>query len=858
VTPPGDENSETLAQIKQITSAIAKALVVSGPFNMQLIAKENKLKVIECNLRVSRSFPFVSKTLGHDFIATATQIIIGQRVEPIDVMFGEGKVGVKVPVFSFSRLSGADIKLGVEMSSTGEVACFGEDRYEAYLKAMIGTGFTMPKKTILLSVGSYKHKVEMMASVEALHEMGYKLYGSSGTSDYYREHGVPVETVEWLFESIGDETDIDKMAGQMVSMADYLSNKHFDLVINLPMRNTGARRVSSFVPTYGYKTRRMAVDYGVPLITDVKCAKLLVEAIQKTKGKLTCKFVDCITAKKIVRLPGLIDTHVHMREPGATHKEDFSSGTAAALAGGVTMVCAMPNTIPPVTDETVFNLCKKLASEKAYCDYALMVGATSTNYACIPKLASQASGLKMYLNRTFTDLMMESTTDWLHHFQHWPRNAPICVHAEGTTVAAVILMASLYDRPLHICHVSSKDEIEIVKAAKMKGLPITCEVCPHHLFLTEQEIHELGDNMSDVRPRVGRQEDQEALWENMDYIDSIVTDHAPHTLEEKKSSVDSPGFSGLETMLPLLLTAVNEGKITLQELEEKMYHSPRRIFGLPEQPDTYIEIDMDHEWTIPDKLTHSKAGWTPFAGRKVKGIVRRVILRGEVAFVDGKVLVEPGYGQDVKTWSSTNQVQFKTLPAVKKSSLMDAEIAPNRIRAEGERHESDITCERQRKESGHQGIRPTSPIFDGLEHPHYEPYKRHHGSPTKTDRSDKAEPEMLPSNFLIPIGLPIQESSLSLAGKHIIKAGMFKKEQLNAIFDLAFTFHTCVVNERPIDHILKGKVMASVFYEVSTRTACSFSAAMQRLGGKVIYSDETSSSSKKGETIEDSVQVKTR
>jgi carbamoyl-phosphate synthase/aspartate carbamoyltransferase/dihydroorotase len=327
VTPPRDLNTETLLKIRQITNVIAKALIVSGPMNMQLIAKDNELKVIECNLRVSRSFPFVSKTIGHDFIATATQIIIGQKVEPINVLFGNGKVGVKVPVFSFSRLAGADIQLGVEMASTGEVACFGENRHEAYLKAMMATGFKIPKKNILLSVGSFKHKMEMMQSVQLLHQMGYKLYGSSGTSDFYQEHGIPVEPVDWVFDTIGDEHDIDKMAGQMVSMADYLSSKHFDLVINLPIRSSGARRVSSFVPTYGYRTRRMAVDYSVPLITDVKCAKLLVESLQKTAGQLDSKsHVDTISSRKIVRLPGLIDTHVHMREPGACHKEDFSSG----------------------------------------------------------------------------------------------------------------------------------------------------------------------------------------------------------------------------------------------------------------------------------------------------------------------------------------------------------------------------------------------------------------------------------------------------------------------------------------------------------------------------------------------------
>lgn len=156
VTPPQDLNAETLDQIKKITEALATLLDVTGPFNMQLIAKNNELKVIECNVRVSRSFPFVSKTLNHDFVATATRAIIGLDVEPVDVVKGCGKVGVKVPQFSFSRLAGADVQLGVEMASTGEVACFGDNRYEAYLKGMMSTGFQIPKKGILLSIGSYK------------------------------------------------------------------------------------------------------------------------------------------------------------------------------------------------------------------------------------------------------------------------------------------------------------------------------------------------------------------------------------------------------------------------------------------------------------------------------------------------------------------------------------------------------------------------------------------------------------------------------------------------------------------------------------------------------------------------------
>lgn len=158
VTPPQDINAETLEQIKVIARDIASLLDVTGPFNMQLIAKNNELKVIECNVRVSRSFPFVSKVLDHDFVAIATRVIVGLSVEPVNVLHGTGKVGVKVPQFSFARLAGADVMLGVEMASTGEVACFGDNRNEAYLKAMLSTGFQFPTKGILLSIGSFKVK----------------------------------------------------------------------------------------------------------------------------------------------------------------------------------------------------------------------------------------------------------------------------------------------------------------------------------------------------------------------------------------------------------------------------------------------------------------------------------------------------------------------------------------------------------------------------------------------------------------------------------------------------------------------------------------------------------------------------
>ena len=239
----------------------------------------------------------------------------------------------------------------------------------------------------------------------------------------------------------------------------------------------------------------MAIDYSVPLITDVKCAKLIIESLSALKQSAPAlkTHVDCMTSSRIVRLPGLIDPHVHLRDPGATYKEDFGSGTRAALAGGVTMVCAMPNTNPAIVDAETLALAKEVARAKAHCDYACYVGASTTNAAALPALAADAAGLKMYLNETFTTLRMDKVDEWMDHFRLWPSEAPLVVHAESRTTAAAILLASLYDRPVHIAHVARKEEIEVIKAAKLKGLPVTCEVCPHHLLLTEEDAARMGN-----------------------------------------------------------------------------------------------------------------------------------------------------------------------------------------------------------------------------------------------------------------------------------------------------------------------------------------------------------------------------
>jgi carbamoyl-phosphate synthase/aspartate carbamoyltransferase/dihydroorotase len=345
-------------------------------------------------------------------------------------------------------------------------------------------------------------------------------------------------------------------------------------------------------------------------------------------------------------LPGLIDPHVHLRDPGATHKEDFESGTAAALAGGFTLVLAMPNTRPPLIDAAALGLAAQAARAKARCDYALFLGAGQDNLRSSALLADRVCGLKMYLDQTYGPLRLESLDDIEAHLAAWPRDRIVAVHAEGSSLTTALLVAERLHRPLHVCHVSRREEILMLRAAKTRGTAVTCEVTPHHLFLSDVDVPRLGAGRGEVRPPLASPEDRQALWDNLDVIDCFATDHAPHTQGEKDGPDPPPGFPGLETALGLLLTAVHEGRLTLDDLIQRMVSNPRRIYGLPQQTETDVEVDPDALWEVRAAEMHSRCGWTPFEGMRLRGRVRRVRLRARIAYEDGRVLAPPGFGRD--------------------------------------------------------------------------------------------------------------------------------------------------------------------------------------------------------------------
>jgi carbamoyl-phosphate synthase/aspartate carbamoyltransferase/dihydroorotase len=207
-------------------------------------------------------------------------------------------------------------------------------------------------------------------------------------------------------------------------------------------------------------------------------------------------------------------------------------------------------------------------------------------------------------------------------------------------------LARSFGRRLHLCHVSLASEIALIRASKESGARVTCEVAPHHLFLNEEDAKRLGP-YGQMKPPLASEADRAALWANLDVVDCVATDHAPHTREEKEGENPPPGVPGLETMLPLLLTAVAEGRLTMERLIDLTHIAPRRIFGLPEQPETWIEIDPGVNVILSSHNLHTRCGWTPFEGMRVRGQVRRMVIRDQAVFEDGEVLAEPGFGRAI-------------------------------------------------------------------------------------------------------------------------------------------------------------------------------------------------------------------
>lgn len=719
IVPSQDLSKETIDRIVDATAKIGNALNVTGPYNIQFIAKDNQIKVIECNVRASRSFPFVSKVTGVDLIEMATKVIcdLGQ-IDPYPLTsLPSDYVAIKVPQFSFGRLGGADPVLGVEMASTGEVACFGRNKYEAYLKSLIATGFKLPKRNILLSIGSYKEKAELLPVVKQLQLAGFHIYATAGTSDFLVENGVKAEYLEYLPDS--EETP-------EYSLTEYLMTDKIDLYVNLPSANR-FRRPASFM-SRGYMTRRMAVDHAVPLVTNVKNAKLLFEAMLRCDVRPTTKAgpresplsvsgIDAQSSASIIEIPyGFVDIHYSRT----------AEGPDDALLAGFTQTVVLESSL--ASDEALVHARKAVANLRVAGDFLL----TPPNGAISWVPFDNSSNLSELAPK------LEAAAR---------RGSLVVTNSQGACLASVLLLSSLHGvRAIHVANAQSATDVELVAHAKERGLNVSIDVSLKNMF---------GHN----------------LWSHLENIDAL-------------SVGDDCSYAEFGRLLAL---AAFEHKLSTEDIAGKLGTAPRAVFGLPlPLPTTGVELSV------------------------TRG-VERVELAGQIVALEGELLPN---------------VHVKARDLLAEDLVSESVFSPT-----GTAPGSPITSRRQ-------SFIPT-PTHSARQHRQSFTGERPHQR--RREPLDKANlKEILRHNAFLH--------------KNVISVHQFGRKQLHELFDLAQEMRLAVERYGGVD-LLTGRVMATVFYEPSTRTQCSFDVAMQRLGGRVVPIAIANSSVKKGETLQDTLRT---
>lgn len=344
----------------------------------------------------------------------------------------------------------------------------------------------------------------------------------------------------------------------------------------------------------------------------------------------------------LTRLPLLVDVHFHARDFNQTDKGTFESETRAAVASGFGTVQCMPNTDPPILSLKQLEKARQIAEANAYCDIGFNFGTDGENFAEFDKVYDLVKALKVYLNPTTGDLEIKEWTKLYEIFRAWPGEKPVMVHAEeAEQVKLAIGLAGRFNKRVHICHVSSAGQVEEVREAKGLGFRVTAEVCPHHLIFTQDYLEKLGA-YGLMKPPLGSLKDREEVWLGLEdgTIDIIATDHAPHTRDEKASDKPPFGVTG-EQAFGLLWNIVHWNR-SVEFLVDKMVTNPARIFDIKMDPRSYMMVDLDEEFIFDESMVHSKAGFSPYVGRRVRGRIHQVFLHGVEVVREGEILAREG------------------------------------------------------------------------------------------------------------------------------------------------------------------------------------------------------------------------
>ncbi len=375
-----------------------------------------------------------------------------------------------------------------------------------------------------------------------------------------------------------------------------------------------------------------------------------IKDILVEKGKIIkiyrCSEVEELDIDEIVDmdgnwvLPGVIDVHTHMRDPGLSYKEDFETGSKACAKGGVTTFIDMPNTVPNTTTKEILDAKESNSKNRSYVDYGFHFGGSKLdNSEEIKKVRDRVASTKIFLNMSTGDMLVEEEKVLENLFKE---SKIISVHAEEEMVDKAIDLARKFRKPLYLCHLSKKSEVEKLRAAKKEGLKIYGEVAPHHLFLDSS----MANSLLIMKPELKSKEDNDALWLGIEdgTIDTIGTDHAPHTLEEKNSKT-TYGIPGVENSLEMMLKELNK-KIDMKTLQKVMSENPAKIFGIAGKGKIevgydadLVVVDLNNKEIIKNEDVISKCGWTPYSGIVGGGKVLLTMVRGHIVY-DGKNFIE--------------------------------------------------------------------------------------------------------------------------------------------------------------------------------------------------------------------------